>query len=594
MRQKHQDQGLIPAVGYIRMSTDDQKDSPERQRGEIVALAQREGYQIIRWYEDHGLTGTESKNRPGFLKLMADLPKREFKTVLMYEQSRFSREDVFDAMAHWKVLKDAGVTLVTVQRGEMRFDDLAGLITALVGQHEARGESERIAKRSVSGKKVKAAKGQHMACIPFGFDREVYDETGQLVKRVAYYERFKRPKAWTSKLVPSSDPKIIDAVRYIFDAVQNGTPLNAIATELNKRGIVTSRQGAFVPSTVRRILQNPVYVGLLRYGHIQTGKFAKTGDLITVPNAHGAIIGSMQFERVKAILATSYKSRGNVAEAGAYSLSRLIFCGHCGRGMVGKKCNSSRRYQCQIRRPGIEECSEYPSILADSVEGLVLRLVAKYILCEENRELFVDALQARLLTDAEPSLEQGQLTELRLKIERAEGNLAIAESPEDFRTVSNLLKGMRSEERKLLDRIRQNSARRTPAMVMPFASAEQLALLRDNLHLADKRLLAVALWHTIERVTILDPRHGSLEFKAELYTGGPIHFEDSDLRPDRGYLRVAEYVKKVDRRVRSGELAEVLGVHAKAALHHAGKAVALGLLDYTTEGMSKIFFPKSA
>jgi DNA invertase Pin-like site-specific DNA recombinase len=49
-----------PAAGYIRMSIYKQEDSPARQRQDIEALAKRLGYHIIRWYEDHGLTGTES------------------------------------------------------------------------------------------------------------------------------------------------------------------------------------------------------------------------------------------------------------------------------------------------------------------------------------------------------------------------------------------------------------------------------------------------------------------------------------------------------------------------------------------------------
>ena len=34
----------IPAVGYVRMSTDQQQDSPARQRSDIQKLAQRMGY----------------------------------------------------------------------------------------------------------------------------------------------------------------------------------------------------------------------------------------------------------------------------------------------------------------------------------------------------------------------------------------------------------------------------------------------------------------------------------------------------------------------------------------------------------------------
>jgi DNA invertase Pin-like site-specific DNA recombinase len=96
-----------PAVGYIRMSTDKQEDSPARQRRDIEAMAERNGYRITTWYEDHGLTGTESANRPEFRRLLANAKNRRFEAVLLSEQSRMSREDVFDAMQHWKQLRDA-------------------------------------------------------------------------------------------------------------------------------------------------------------------------------------------------------------------------------------------------------------------------------------------------------------------------------------------------------------------------------------------------------------------------------------------------------------------------------------------------------
>ena len=67
--------GLIPAAGYVRMSTDDQNDSPDRQRHEIQALAERDGYEILRWYEDHGISGTASKNRPGFQRQPRSKPE---------------------------------------------------------------------------------------------------------------------------------------------------------------------------------------------------------------------------------------------------------------------------------------------------------------------------------------------------------------------------------------------------------------------------------------------------------------------------------------------------------------------------------------
>ncbi|MFO0913389.1 MAG: recombinase family protein [Pirellulales bacterium] len=38
---------IKPAVGYIRMSTDKQEDSPEQQRAEIGKPAQRDGYHHV-------------------------------------------------------------------------------------------------------------------------------------------------------------------------------------------------------------------------------------------------------------------------------------------------------------------------------------------------------------------------------------------------------------------------------------------------------------------------------------------------------------------------------------------------------------------
>ena len=96
------------------MSSDQQEDSPARQRKDIEALAERAGYGIVRWYEDHGLTGTESSKRKGFQKLLAEAKSGAFSAVLLSEQSRMPREDVFDVMVHWKLLRDGVVLTLSV------------------------------------------------------------------------------------------------------------------------------------------------------------------------------------------------------------------------------------------------------------------------------------------------------------------------------------------------------------------------------------------------------------------------------------------------------------------------------------------------
>lgn len=155
-----------PAVGYVRMSSDQQQDSPARQRKDVEALAKRLGYRVVRWDEDHGLTDTESSKRKDFQKLLADAKSGAFCAVLLSEQSRMSREDVFDAMVHWKLLRDAGVKIVTCQRGELDFSNLGGVITAIVDQYGAREEAVRLADRSVSGKRLAISQGKKQGGPP--------------------------------------------------------------------------------------------------------------------------------------------------------------------------------------------------------------------------------------------------------------------------------------------------------------------------------------------------------------------------------------------------------------------------------------------
>ena len=259
-------QNLIPAVGYLRMSTDQQEDSPARQRSQIEAMAKRDGFKIIEWYEDHGLTGTESANRPDFLRLLNDASGGKFQAILTSELSRMSREDIFDAMAHWKILKQAGIRIVTAQRGELRFDDLSDVITAIVDQYGAREESVKIADRTVSGKLLCLRRGQRVGGALFAFDRAITDEVGNHVRRVHFLEKFQKPKSWQSELVPSSDTKAVRGVRWAFDAICDGKTLIQITREFNRRELKTTFGNSWDFSSVRRMLENPAYMGTLRAG----------------------------------------------------------------------------------------------------------------------------------------------------------------------------------------------------------------------------------------------------------------------------------------------------------------------------------------
>ena len=109
---------LIPACGYIRMSSAQQEDSPEQQREQIEEYAAEHGYRIVRWYEDLGISGDDSKKRTGFRQMICDAENDcDFEVIITWKTDRFGRFDSLEAGKWITPLRESGVKLVTVTEG---------------------------------------------------------------------------------------------------------------------------------------------------------------------------------------------------------------------------------------------------------------------------------------------------------------------------------------------------------------------------------------------------------------------------------------------------------------------------------------------
>ena len=89
---------LTPAVCYIRMSSDLQEASPDQQRAEVVKLAAKHGYKIIREYFDEGISGDATEKRIDFQRMIKDAEEKgDFAAILCWDQDRFGRFDSIEA-----------------------------------------------------------------------------------------------------------------------------------------------------------------------------------------------------------------------------------------------------------------------------------------------------------------------------------------------------------------------------------------------------------------------------------------------------------------------------------------------------------------
>jgi DNA invertase Pin-like site-specific DNA recombinase len=563
-----------PAAGYIRMSTDQQQDSPARQRADVTALAERSGYAVVVWYEDHGLTGTESAKRAGFQRLLEDAKASKFRAVLLSEQSRMSREDIFDCMQHWKRLRDAGVSIVTCQRGELKFDNLGGVITAIVDQYGAREESIRLADRVVSGKRLAIRNGQRQAGALLGYDREIRDETGRVMQRVPCGQRFIKPHCWSSRLVVSENEQMVAAARFVFESIAQGMSYCSIAKEMNRRGWRTMYGNRFNSNRFRRMVTNRAYIGELVAGRFgPRGKFRTLhGEGIVCPNSHEPLIDRELFERVQKVVAGRYREP-RAAVPGRYLLAGLVHSDG-GLKLQGKRSTTGRYYA----PPGsyFEEnpdTAEGVMFRAEIIEQGVLAKLREFLADERNKRS-IRAELTRRTRKAETNAAglERKLADVRAKIERGTENLALA-AREDVPGVSRLLGQWRDEEARLKDRLRTARGEGAPSPEA-LEIMSRLDDLLEQLSEADREKLAFAVRQTVKRVTLRRSHLGGggrcgvvwdgvIELRDDLGTTATIALTDEDI-PSPGLWR--DVVRIVRERGRGGPvymevIARALGCH---------------------------------
>jgi DNA invertase Pin-like site-specific DNA recombinase len=183
------------AVGYIRMSSDKQEESPEQQREEIVKLAETHGYTIIRWYEDRGVSGDKTRNRKGFLQMIDDVKRRgDFGAILCWDQDRFGRFDSIEAGEWISPLRRAGVEMICVVQGRINWDDFAGWMIYQITQEGKNQFLVSLSNSVMRGMLKQARDGYGKRRSPYGYDRLYFDAAGNEMHRVVGGDRFSKPK----------------------------------------------------------------------------------------------------------------------------------------------------------------------------------------------------------------------------------------------------------------------------------------------------------------------------------------------------------------------------------------------------------------
>ena len=232
-----------------------------------------------------------------------------------------------------QLMQDYGVNLICVEDGIDSSKEAGKLLISIIAA-VAEMERENIRVQTMAGREQKAREGKwNGGFAPYGYKLE------------------------NGELVIAEDE--VEIIQMIFDRyIHTNDGINGVANYLNNHGYTKKlRQNGTIPgfssSFIKKIIDNPVYMGKIAYGRRRTEK--KTGtrnethvveqsEFPVYEGIHEAIISEEDWN-----LAQEKRSKNNYRREKihdpehAHILSGILKCPCCGKGMYGNIAKAGRK-----------------------------------------------------------------------------------------------------------------------------------------------------------------------------------------------------------------------------------------------------------
>ena len=417
----------IKCYTYIRVSTEMQVDgySLDAQRDRLKKYADYQGIEIVREYCDAGKSGKSITGRPEFTNMVNDIVSQrdDVSYVLVFKLSRFGR-NAADVLNSLQKIQDYGVNLICVEDG-IDSSKESGKLTITVLSAVAEIERDNILVQTMEGRKQKAREGKWNGGIaPYGY---------QLDSRKAMLT------------VDEDEAKIVKKIFNLYAYSDMG--IATISDYLNNNGFIKNKNREFEtvtfnPVYVRRILDNPVYLGKIAYGRFTTQKVkgtrdefkrVRSKDYLECDGLHPAIIDEDTWRTVRV-----KREESSIRWVKTYSLDHehlltgLIECPCCGkriRGMtnryISKKTGKNKDtffYRCNNR--GVLEngdrCTFKKSLPEKKIDDEVADILLDIIHDDKLNECIIKKLK-----------EKTDTSYLKEERERLKENLKLVEANKD-------------------------------------------------------------------------------------------------------------------------------------------------------------------
>ena len=364
-------------AAYARVSTeqDEQQSSYEAQVDFYTRhIKSNPDWEFVEVFADRGITGTNTKNRENFNRMIDLALKGGIDIILTKSISRFARNTV-DTLQTVRELKAVGVEVRFEKENLHTFDpkcEMMLTIMSSLAQEESRSISEN---------------------VRWGKQKSMRD--GKVSLPYSHFLGYKKGADGRPEIVEEEAA----VIRKIYDLFLSGKTINEIAAILTSMGVLTpAGKKKWSVSTVRRILSNEKYKGeaLLQktftVDYLTKEVRKNNGEVpsVRVRNSHEPIIEPEVFDRVQAILAESAKRRAKVRTR--HPFAGKLVCGDCG-SFYGHKVwwlrSTGERYNvwyCNHKYDGDKTCDS-PRLRDEEIKAAFEKMLQK---CSDANPVYTD------------------------------------------------------------------------------------------------------------------------------------------------------------------------------------------------------------
>lgn len=323
-------------VAYLRKSRADielenvtGEDTLKRHREIIKNLAKQNSIILDEYFEEV-VSGETIQDRPKIQELLKKIENNEIEEVYVVDVDRLARGDTEDQGRITKTFKFGNTKIVTPGKTydpNNEFDE----DFFEFGLFMSRREYKIINKRLNRGRLSSVNEGKFIGSVcPYGYSKE----------------KLKGQKGY-KLIIDDEESKI---VQIIFNLASSGIGASNIANHLNKIGSKPRKSEVWVSASIRDIIHNPVYFGMIKWGYRKTEKKMINGlvyksrpkheDYTLVKGLHKSIVDEEKW------LLANKNSKLKAGKSTKKSLilhnpvAGLVKCAVCGRRMQRRNYRS--------------------------------------------------------------------------------------------------------------------------------------------------------------------------------------------------------------------------------------------------------------